>query len=113
MEKMYRIEVVLVQCNLVDNHYERKSEVLYTFMPNKSYAYLLEYSDRFFMTSESLWNYCSLNTTDTTGSRSFEYKTKILEGKPANINTLGTRAAVPLKYLNNFWRSLDLPLLNY
>ena len=54
MEKMYRIEVVLVQCNLVDNHYERKSEVLYTFMPNKSYAHLLEYSDRFFMTSESL-----------------------------------------------------------
>ena len=23
------------------NHYQQKSEVLYTFMPNKSYAYLL------------------------------------------------------------------------
>ena len=35
------VEVVLVQCNLVDNHYKQKCEVLYTFMPNQSYAYLL------------------------------------------------------------------------
>ena len=34
-------EVVLVQCNLVDNQYQQNSEVLYTFTPNKSYAYLL------------------------------------------------------------------------
>ena len=34
------VEVVLVQCNLVDNQYQQKSEVFYTFMPNKSYAYL-------------------------------------------------------------------------
>ena len=34
-------EVVLVQRNLVDNQYQQKSEVLYTFTPNKSYAYLL------------------------------------------------------------------------
>ena len=35
------VEVVLVQCNLVDNQYQQKSEVLYTFTPNKSYADLL------------------------------------------------------------------------
>ena len=35
------VEVVLVQCNLVDTQYQHKSEVLYTFTPNKSYAYLL------------------------------------------------------------------------
>ena len=34
-------EVVLGQCNLVDNQYQQKSEVLYSFTPNKSYAYLL------------------------------------------------------------------------
>ena len=34
-------EIVLVQCNLVDNQYQQKSEVLYTFTPNKSCAYLL------------------------------------------------------------------------
>ena len=31
----------MVQCNLVANQYQQKSEVLYTFTPNKSYAYLL------------------------------------------------------------------------
>ena len=35
------VQVVLVQCNLVDNHYQQKSEVLHAFTPNKSYAYLL------------------------------------------------------------------------
>ena len=35
------VEVVLVQCNLVDNQYYQKTEVFYTFTPNKSYAYLL------------------------------------------------------------------------
>ena len=29
-----------MQCNLVDNQYQQKSEVLYTFTPNKSYALL-------------------------------------------------------------------------
>ena len=35
------VEVVLVQCNLVNNQFQQKSEVLYTFVPNKSDAYLL------------------------------------------------------------------------
>ena len=35
------VEVTLVQCNLADNQYQQKSEVLYTFTPNKFYAYLL------------------------------------------------------------------------
>ena len=35
------VEVVLVQCHLVDNQYQQKPEVLYTFIPLKSYAYLL------------------------------------------------------------------------
>ena len=34
------VEVVLVQCNLVDNQYQQKSEVLGTFTPNKSYVCL-------------------------------------------------------------------------
>ena len=35
------VEVVLVQCNLVNNQYEQKSEVLYTFTPYKFCVYLL------------------------------------------------------------------------
>ena len=34
-------EVVLVQCNEENNQYQQKSELLHTFTPNKSYAYLL------------------------------------------------------------------------
>ena len=34
-------EVVLFEWNLVDNQYQQKSEVLYSFTSNKSYAYLL------------------------------------------------------------------------
>ena len=32
---------VLVQCNVVDNQYQQKLEVLNTYTPNKFYAYLL------------------------------------------------------------------------
>ena len=35
------VEIVLVQCNLADNQYQQKSEVLYFFTPNKYYTYLL------------------------------------------------------------------------
>ena len=35
------VEVTLVQWNLADNQYQQKSEVLYTFTPNKFYTYLL------------------------------------------------------------------------
>ena len=41
MPSLEVVEVVLVQCNLVDDQYEQKSEILYPFMRNKSYAYLL------------------------------------------------------------------------
>ena len=35
------VEVVLAQCNLLDNQYQEKSEVLYIFTLSKSYACLL------------------------------------------------------------------------
>ena len=35
------VEVVLLQCNLVDNQYQQNSEVLNTFTPSRSYEYLL------------------------------------------------------------------------
>ena len=34
-------EVVLVQCNIVNNKYQQNSRVLYTFVPNKSFGQLL------------------------------------------------------------------------
>ena len=35
-------EVVSVHCNIVNNDYQQDSKVLYTFVPNKSFAQLLD-----------------------------------------------------------------------
>ena len=37
-------EVVLVNCNIVNNDYQQDSRVLYTFVPNKPFGQLLEIS---------------------------------------------------------------------
>ena len=41
--------VVLVHCNIVNNDYEEDSRVLYTFVPNKSFAQLLDISPKHFI----------------------------------------------------------------
>ena len=41
VENVQSLEVLLVQCNLVHNQYQQKSEVLNIFTLNKLYAYLL------------------------------------------------------------------------
>ena len=38
------VELVLVQCNLVNNDYKQDSRILYTFVPNKPFGSLLEIS---------------------------------------------------------------------
>ena len=40
------VEVALVHCNLVNNHYQQESRILYTFVPNKTFGSLLEISPR-------------------------------------------------------------------
>ena len=37
-------EVILVHCNMVNNDYQHDSQVLYTFVPNKSFGSLLDIS---------------------------------------------------------------------
>ena len=37
-------ELVLVYCNIINNDYQHDSEVLYTFVPNKSFGQLLDIS---------------------------------------------------------------------
>ena len=53
-----------------------------------------------------------INNNKTTKIKSFEYKTKIIGSTTTDNNTLDTKVAIPLKYWGNFWRSLDLPLIN-
>ena len=45
--------------------------------------------------------------------KSFDYKTKIVGTLADNVLEKEVTIAIPLKYLGNFWRSLDIPLINY
>ena len=53
-----------------------------------------------------------INSNKTITSKSFEYKTKLVVKMPNNDNILDAEVVVPSKYLSNFWRSLDLPVIN-
>ena len=84
---------------------------------------LFEYSDNYSDTSGSLGKFkrdeVPANDADLTdtNSDSFKYKTA-LAVKTANAvnnrnsSVKNTTIVVPLKYLRNFWRSLELPLIN-
>ena len=83
---------------------------------------LIEYSDNYAKTTGSLWQYCKdiparndniqiivfdvNNVTD-----SFNFKVKIT-GRTGNDGTKDVEIMVPLKYLSNFWRTLEMPLIN-
>ena len=38
------VELVLIHCNIVNNNYQEKSRMLYTFVPNKPFGSLFEIS---------------------------------------------------------------------
>ena len=74
---------------------------------------LIEYSDTYSNTSGSLWQYYKDDPNDNlTDSESFKSKVKITGNTPNNRNTKDVEIIVPLKYLSNFWRTLEMPLIN-
>ena len=95
---------------------------------------LLEYSKNYRKTIGSLYNYYrdelsddadnnNFNNIKVVNSNAFKYKNKII-GNTYNINATaddydvnkeGTQKielAIPLKYLGNFWRALNMPLIS-
>ena len=74
---------------------------------------LIEYSDNYSKTSGSLWQYYKDEPNDNLAdSESFKSKIKITGNTPADGNTKDVEIIVPLKYLSNFWRTLEMPLIN-
>ena len=74
---------------------------------------LIEYSDNYSKTSGSLWQYYKDDPNDNLAdSKSFKYKVKITRKTHADGNTKDVEIIVPLKYLSNFWRTLEMPLIN-
>ena len=77
---------------------------------------LIEYSNNYSDTSGGLWHFkrdkieeeVDLTLDDDhipNNSSSFKYKSSF----PTNRN--GVKTTVPLIYLSNFWRSLEMPLI--
>ena len=74
---------------------------------------LIEYSDNYSKTSGSLWQYYKDDPNDSMEqSESFKSKIKITGKTPPNGNTKDVEIMVPLKYLSNFWRTLEMLLIN-
>ena len=66
-------------------------------------------------TTGSLWNYYrdELSNALSSNSGSFKYKTSITGKTPENNDSLrDARIVIPLKYLSNIWKSLNIPLIN-
>ena len=58
------------------------------------------------------------NTDPITSSASFKYKRSLVEKTRNNDNDNNNviqdvKIVVPLKHLNHFWRTLDMPLINW
>ena len=85
---------------------------------------LLEYSKNYRKTTGSLWNYYrdqpNSNISDNNithsilNSESFGYKANFMENGVThdNLTKNDVKIVVPLKYLSNFWRHLNIPLIN-
>ena len=74
---------------------------------------LVEYSNNYSKTSGSFWQYYKDDPNDhISDPESFKYKVKITGKPPAADNTKDVEIIVPLKYLSNFWRTLEMPLIN-
>ena len=84
---------------------------------------LIEYSDNYSKTFGSVWQYCEdisavnndgniVEFTATNTTDSFKFKTKITGQRNNDGERNSVEILVPLKYLCNFWRTLEMPLMN-
>ena len=85
---------------------------------------LPEYSKNFRKTTGSLWNYYKDKPDSSTDndniahsilySKYFDYKANFMENGVTqnNLTENDVNVVVPLKHLSNFWRSLNVPLID-
>ena len=84
---------------------------------------LLEYSKNHKKTIGSLWNYYRDEPNSSTdndnithsilNSKSFDYKANFI-GSVTNNNLIknDVKIVIPLKHFSNFWKNLNIPLIN-
>ena len=116
--------VPFTKCNLeINDEHVEIAENLDIAMPMYN---LIEYSDNYQDSSTTLYQYkrdeppeanAVANLTPNNSS-SFKYKIKLLGNidqvnpDAARVGRLNVKVIVPLKYLSNFFRSLEMPLIN-
>ena len=84
---------------------------------------LIEYSNNYSKTSGSLWQYCKdipavnnngdiviFNGANDTDSLNFKSKIIGITNDDGDIENV--EIMIPLKYFSNFWRTVEMPLIN-
>ena len=112
------------KCNLeINDEHADTAENLDIVMPMYN---LIEYSDNYQDSPATLYQYKrdeppeddAVADLTADSSSSFKYKIKLLgnvteiAGNAAGVRRLNVKVVVPLKYLSNFLRSLEMPLIN-
>ena len=112
------------KCNLeINDEHVNTAENLDIVMPMYN---LIEYSDNYQDSSATLYQYKrdeppeddAVADLKADNSGSLRYKIKLLDnvtevaGDASGVRRLNAKVAVPLKYLSNFFRSLEMPLVN-
>ena len=112
------------KCNLeINDEHVDTAENLDIVMPMYN---LIEYSDNYHYSSATLYQYKRdeppegdpIPNLTADNSSSFKYKFSLLgnihqvAANPARVGRLNVRVVVPLKYLSNFFRSLEMSLIN-
>ena len=79
---------------------------------------LIEYSENYSDSSGSLWGFKrddvvnNANVTNDDNAPSFKSKANLFANTEANGTKKGVKIALPLNYLSDFWRSLEMSLIN-
>ena len=99
-----------VKCiNKINNAEVDNAEDLDIVMPMYN---LFEYSKNYAKSSASLWRYCRNEPDDNiTDSKSFKFKSSITDNSN-NDDIANLKIVVPFKYLSDFWRTSEMPLIN-
>ena len=117
-----------IKCNLeINDEHVDTAENLDIVMPTYN---LIEYSDNYQESSATLYQFKrdeppednAVADLTADNSDSFKYKIKLLgnvtevagdvAGDAAGVRRLNVKVAVPLKYLSNFFRSREMPIIN-
>ena len=105
-------EIIRINCkNEINNAEIDNAKDIDIVMPMYN---LIEYSDNYSKKSARLWQYYKNEPNNNLpDSESLKTKLKITGNTSDDGNAKDIEIVVPLKYLCNFWKTLEMPLINF